>query len=163
MKKLGIILAIAFLLTGCGARETFETVSDNIVQSVMGQQREVELTLPSHALAPVVNSDDGSKLYLCEGYILTVQTLSAGDLNRTTRSLSGFGAEQLTVIETVSQDWKRYEWVWTAAGEGGDQMGRALVLDDGSRHYCLTAMADAQTAGTLEGEWSGIFSSFRLL
>ena len=163
MKKLGILLAMTLLLTGCGARETFETVSDNIVQSVMGQQREVELRLPSHALAPVVNSDDGSKLYLCDGYILMVHTLSAGDLNRTIRSLSGFEAAHLTLMQTADQDVKRYEWVWTSAGEGGDQMGRALVLDDGNRHYCLTAMADAQTAGVLETEWSGIFSSFRLL
>lgn len=163
MKKLGILLLVVLLLTGCAARETFETVSDNIVQSVMGVEREVELKLPSHASAPVINSDDGGKLYLCDGYILTVQTLSAGDLDRTVRSLSGFGAEQVTVVETAAQDAKRYEWVWTAAGEGGDQMGRALVLDDGSRHYCLTAMADAQSAGVLEAEWSGVFGSFRLL
>lgn len=162
MKKLVVLLSMTLLLTGCGARETFETVSDNIVQSVMGQQRDVELNLPSHALAPVVNTDDGGKLYLCDGYVLTVQTLASGDLDRTVRSLSGFGAAQLTVMETASQDGKRYEWVWTSAGEGGDQMGRALVLDDGSRHYCLTVMADAQVAGVLEAEWSGIFSSFRL-
>lgn len=162
MKKLIIILSTTLLLTGCGAQETFETVSDSIVQSVMGQERQVELELPSHASAPVVNADDGGKLYLCDGYILTVQTLSAGDLDRTARSLSGFGTDQLTVMETADQDTKRYEWVWTAAGEGGDQMGRALVLDDGSHHYCLTAMAQAQTSGALEAEWSGVFKSFRL-
>ena len=162
MKKLGILLMVILLLTGCAAQETFETVSDNIVQSVMGQERQVELKLPSHASTPVVNSDDGGKLYLCDGYVLMVQTLSAGDLDRTVRSLSGFGASQVTLMETATQDAKRYEWVWTAAGEGGDQMARALVLDDGSRHYCLTAMADAQTAGVLEAEWSDIFSSFRL-
>ena len=163
MKKLAILLLISVLLSGCGTRETFETVSDNVIQSVMGVEREVELQLPSHAASPVVNTDDGGKLYLCDGYALTVQTLSAGDLDRTVRSLSGFGADQVAVMETAMQSVKRYEWVWSAAGEGGDQMGRALVLDDGNRHYCLTVMAQAQAAGALESEWSGIFSSFRLV
>lgn len=162
MKMFAIVLVLSLLLTGCGAVETFETVSDDMVQSVMGPAREVVLTLPDHAASPVINTDDGGKLYLCQGYVLTVQTLQSGDLDRTVRTLSGFGRDAVTVMETALRDVKRYEWVWTAAGEGGDQLARALVLDDGSRHYCLTAMAQAQASGELEAEWESVFSSFAL-
>lgn len=150
------------MLTGCGAAETFETVADDIIQPVMGQVRQIVLTLPDSASAQVMQNDEGGKLYLCDGYVLTVQTLESGDLNRTVQTLSGFSAEGLVIVETASGNVKRHDWVWTAVGEGGDQIGRAAVLDDGDYHYCVTVMADADLAGDLERQWSGIFSSFAL-
>ncbi len=161
MKKFVIILCLSMLLTGCAARSR-ETVSDDLVEDVMAQARTIELDLPYHAAAPVINTTDGGKLYLCDGYVLTVQTMAAGDLNRTANSLSGFGRDGLTMLETKTGSNKCYEWVWSAAGEGGDQLGRAMVLDDGAHHYCLTAMTDAETAGALEVEWDQIFGSFSL-
>lgn len=150
------------LLTGCGAEETFETVGDDMVQSVMGQMHQIALTLPDDAAAPVVSDENGGRLYLCDGYVLTVQTLDGGDLDRTARTICGYGAEKLDVVETAPAEVKRYDWVWTSAGEGGDHVGRAAVLDDGAYHYCVSVMADAQTAGALEGRWSALFASFGL-
>ena len=142
--------------------ETFETVGDDLLQPVMGQIRQIDLDLPESAAAPVMNEDDGGKLYLCDGYVLTVQTLDGGDLNRTVRNLSGFSVEDITILETHTQGIKRYDWVWSAAGEGGDQVGRAVVLDDGSHHYCVTVMADEQTAGSLDDQWTRLFATVAL-
>lgn len=162
MKKYVLVAGLALMLTGCAA-ETFETVSDELLQPVMGPVREVELTLPDHAAAPVMNETDGSKLYFCDGYTLTVQTMAGGDLNKTVQSLCGFDREALTVIQTADQAQTCYEWVWTSAGEGGDQLGRAMVLAAGNYHYCLTAMADAADGASLEPEWNQVFSSFVLV
>ena len=153
---------MALFLTGCGMAETFETVGDDLLQPVMGQIRQIDLDLPESAAAPVMNEDDGGKLYLCDGYVLTVQTLDGGDLNRTVRNLSGFSVEDITILETHTQGIKRYDWVWSAAGEGGDQVGRAVVLDDGSHHYCVTVMADEQTAGSLDDQWTRLFATVAL-
>ena len=162
MKKCWLVMCLMVTLTGCGAVETFETMQDEYLQPVMGQMRQINLTVPISAAAPVMNDENGGRLYLCDGYVLTLQTLEGGDLDRTARAVSGFGCEKLSVVETAISGGKRFDWVWTAVGEGGDHIGRVAVLDDGTYHYCVSVMADADTAGALEAEWSGLFSSVTL-
>lgn len=160
MKKWLICICFALFLTGCAAAETFETVGDDLIQPVMAPMGEIVLTLPSSASRQTMISDEDGKLYFCDGYTATVQTMDRGDLERTAKALCGFGVESLDIMETVSEGNKRWDWVWTAAGEGGDAVGRAAVIDDGSYHYCVTVMADAGNAGALEAEWNALFRSF---
>ena len=160
MRKFVVILLFAVLLSGCGVSETFETVSDELLQPVMEQTGEIVLTVPDGASTPVMTAEDGGKLYLCDGYTLTVQTMAAGDLNRTVKTLCGYELDALTVLQTRDGGWNRHEWIWVSAGEGGEQLGRAAVLEDGKHHYCITVMADAVDAPALEPEWDGIFASF---
>lgn len=162
MKRIFCVVCAAMVLAGCGAQETFETISDDIAEPVMVQMRGIELELPQDAVAAVMDSEETGALYLCNDFTLVIQTMAAGDLDRTVRGISGFGAEDVTMLRTQQQDADRYEWVWSAAGEGGDQLCRGVILDDGSYHYTLSVMADADVAGGLEKEWDGIFSSFRL-
>lgn len=162
MKKVWMILPVALLLAGCGSVETFETVSDDLVQPVVSQTREIYAAVPEGALTTVMEAEDGGRLYLCDGYTLTLQTLDGGDLNKTVQRLCGYDAGGVSVLETMDGAWKRYEWVWVSAGEGGEALGRAAVLDDGVHHYCLTVMADAREVAVLEPEWADLFSSFGL-
>lgn len=163
MKKGWIGLALAaLLLTACGAQETFETVSDVAAQSVSAAARQVLLTLPEEAAVCVFEDAQTGSLYLCDGYNISLQTLQGGDLDRTLRTVTGYGREQLTLMQTKQENAKRYECVWSAAGEGEDQVGRAVILDDGSYHYVLTAMAGETHAGDLTETWQEIFSSFGL-
>ena len=160
MKKLWILLALASLLCGCAAEETLETVSDDIIQPVMAQPGEISVRLPDNAVAPVLESDS-EQVYLSEDYEILVQTCPAGNLNDTIRKLTGFDKEQLTVMETEQDGAKRYDFVWAAAGEDGERLGRAAVLDDGSYHYCLSVLRDAQGEKS-QVVWSEVFSSFGL-
>lgn len=163
MKKCVICLILtAGLLSGCGAAQTYETVDDEWLQSVMAPVGELSFHLPDSAAQTVVQSGSGDRLYLCDGYTLTVQTLSGGDTDASIRSLCGYDPDKLTVIQTRQEGFKRYDWVWTSVGEGGDQMGRAVMLDDGSYHYCLCVMADAGDASRLQQEWEAVFSSVSL-
>ena len=161
MKKMCIILIACLLLAGCSARETFETVEDEFGQQQIAAPRQMLLTLPENAAAQTVQSDYGQR-YFCDGYETTLQTMSAGNLNATLRQLTGFGADALTVVETGLTDNTRYECVWTAAGEGGDMVGRAVILDDGVYHYCMTAMASADMAAQLRQTWQDLFETFTL-
>ena len=162
MKKIVVFLVLAALLCGCSAVETFETVNDDMDQAVMGQEMKVSLTLPESAASPVVNTEDGARLYLCQGYDLAVQTLAGGDINRTVMALCGYEADMVRLMESNKDGERRYEWVWSAVGEDGDQIGRAVVLAQGDYHYCVSVMAPAQSAGALEQEWSELFASFRV-
>lgn len=160
MKKLCVLMIIV-LLCGCGAKETFETVGDEMVQQVMAQPRQINLTLPEETLLPAMESD-GRTLYLCNGYDVAVQTLSGGNLDATVRQVSGFGCEELTIIETQTGDHKCYEFVWTAATDLGEQVGRAMILDDGTYHYVVTATAAAEKAEEYQEMWNGMFESVNL-
>lgn len=162
MKKSVMLLVCALFLTGCSARETFENVSDNQAVSANAIAAQVELELPEEAAAPSMEAGDGSKIYLCDGYTVTVHTLEGGDLGKTIREISGFSKDELTVMRTMKNGNVGYEFVWTAAGEGEDQTCRAIVLDDGAYHYAVTAMANYTQAGALAKTWQDIFNSVSL-
>lgn len=159
MKKLCILMTIALLLCGCGAEQTFETVADEMVLSASAQPRQILLTLPEETLLPAMETDTGT-LYLCDGYDVAVQTLQSGDLDATVRQVSGFGSEDLTIIQTTAGEYQCYEYVWTAATDLGEQVGRAQILDDGSYHYVLSAVAPAKSAEEYQEIWNGIFDTF---
>ena len=128
------------------------------MQSVM-QEKSIILCVDESAV--VLQGDTGT-LYLCDGYEVTVEVLSAGNLSGTFQSLTGFGADDLTVVQTAAGDAARYECVWSAAGERGDLVGHAVILDDGVYHYCVTTLADAADAARLQPEWEALFASFAL-
>jgi hypothetical protein len=163
MKKCGIIVAAMLLLSGCSAQETLETISDMYFQSVMAEVRQVIVDVPKDAGVEVLQSDDGGKLYLCDGYTVTVQTMEAGDLNKTLLDVTGYAKEDLTMMQTRQDGVKRYECIWTAAGESETQVGRACVLDDGNFHYVITVMAGESVSGGLKQVWKDLFDSFRLV
>ena len=161
MRKFGIIIVLALMMSGCSAAETFERVEDVYAGHEAAEVKTITFTVPEDAASQVMESEHG-RIYFCDGYEIMVQTLSSGDLNRTLQTLTGFARDNLTVMETASSDFDRYECVWTAAGEAGDQVGRVAILDDGKYHYCLSVMAVAQEAGSLQNSWNDLFTSIDL-
>ena len=159
MRIVCLCLVMVMLLSGCGAEMTLETVADEAVQAVSAQPREIRVDLPEEAVLPAMESDSGV-LYMCKDYDVSLQTLDGGDLERTIRSVSGYSTEELTVMQTSDGDYQRSEFVWTTAGEAGDQVCRAAVVDDGSYHYVLTAMISAEKAGEYQEIWNGMFETF---
>lgn len=162
MKKCVILMLIVLLmLSGCAAEETMETVSDELDAPVMAQMREISLVLPEEAASPTVESDS-ERLYLCEDYEITVQILEGGDLNQTVKTLSGYDRDALTVMSTRKDNLDSYEFVWASTGEQGELVGRAMVLDDGCYHYCVSVLGDAQQAMENKVLWDDMFQSFTL-
>lgn len=160
MKKLGILLLSILLLAGCGAPVDYETMSDVYVKTER-EAAEMLVVLPPDA-AVMTGSEGNSHIWLCDGYTVVTQTLNGGDLDATLREVCGYGREQLPVIELQDGSLKRWEWVWTCAGEGGDQICRGVILDDGAYHYVLSLQTDAQQAGELTDAWQEIVGSFSL-
>ena len=161
MRKLLLFVALTLLLAGCGASETFETVADEMLQEVAVQAREIRGELPEDSVLPAMEAEKG-KIYLCGDYDVAAQILPSGDLEATVRSISGYGIEELTGIQTASGELDQYEFVWTTAGEMGQNIGRATILDDGNYHYVLSATIDAGLIGEYQEVWNGIFESFHL-
>lgn len=161
--KIGCVLVLCLLLlSGCRTQEVMETVSDEVLIPVMAQERTLNLQLPETAAEPVFSEDGKDRLYFCDGYTLTIQTLPGGNLDRTLRDACGYSSGELTVLKTIQGTSKRYDWVYSCAGEAEEQVGRAAILDDGLCHYCVTAMAPESDAGRLEQQWDRIFASLSL-
>lgn len=163
MKNLAIVLVLGLVLSGCGAQETFETVSDMYAQPVSATLQQVVLELPDEASATVMQSETAGVMYLCDDYTITLQTFASGDLDKTLRAATGYGKEQLQLMQTRSENTKRYECAFVSAGEAANQVGRACVLDDGNYHYVLTVMAGEYEAGALTQNWRSLMESFRLV
>lgn len=162
MKKLLVIPLIVLLLSGCGGEETRETISDVQDTPVSATMQRVLVQLPEELSAPALQSEKAGKLYLCDDYSVTVQTVESGDLDKTLRTATGMGRENLQILETRQGNLKLYRWVWATSGENGIQVGRGCILDDGAYHYVLTALADESVAAKVQPAWQEIFGSFRL-
>lgn len=161
MKVLVLILTMILLLTGCGADAVFETVSDEMVLATTAHPREVRFDLAQEPVMPAMETDAG-QLYLCGDFDVMLQTMESGDLNSTVYQVSGFAPEELTLIQTGTGEVEKYEFVWSAATDEGQQIGRCTILDDGYFHYALSATVDAGLIEEYQEIWNGIFESFEL-
>lgn len=160
--RYGVLLVLGcLLLSGCGAQETMETVADEWVEEAMAPAREILVELPEEAAAPAAENANG-RIYLCSDYEIEIHTMDGGDLDATIRNLCGYDREELTVIASSPQGLKRYDFVWTAAGEGGDKIGRAVILDDGQYHYTMTVLRSADSVEQSQIVWRSVFESFAL-
>ena len=164
MRKWWMIPILILLLTGCGKPEKLETVMDQMETPNIAEKMVIMLDMPDDASLEAMESDENCSVYICDDYSLTTYTTEGGDIQKTILEATGFLPDKLDVIKTKQGECTRYVCVWTAAGETGEQVGRCAVLDDGSYHYVLTALADADAAGALaQDEWRSVFRSFRLI
>ena len=158
LKTLICLLILGLLLTGCSA-PVYETLGDvSHVSATQPKPGQTMLEFPAEAA--ILTASGSDMLYTCGDYTMSLQTFVSGDLASTVRSLSGYDPAQLTVMETDCDGHVRYEWVWTSAGETGNVICRAAVLDDGNYHYCLCVQAEADKAGELSQAWNDLFRSF---
>ena len=158
MKRMLLLLMLAILLAGCRA-ETMETVEDVWEEAPVAEARQIRVSLPGEEALPVMESST-DRLYLSESYQIEVQTLPGGDLNRTVHTMSGLEPEDVTLMQTEQAGLTRYDFVWAAAGEEGDQLGRGAILDDGNYHYALSVLRSADDTATRQIHWDQVFSSF---
>ena len=161
MKIWLVTVLVMGMLCGCSTQETWETVADEWIQPVMVEKQQLLVNLPPEAALEVVESDAGT-VYSCQDYDIYLETWASGDMNSTIRKLTGFDRADLTVMETATPDWTRYDFVWVSASEAGDRMGRAVILDDGNFHYCLSALGDADKADLFRDVWQELFGSVAL-
>lgn len=161
MKKIGIVIVLALALTGCASEETYETVSDEIAVPAVATPKQIYVALPEESVMPAMECDNGT-LYFCQDYDVCVQTLDAGDMEKTIQTISGFDSDRLTILKTMSSAGDRYDFSWSTAADLGEQICRAAVIDDGSFHYILTVTANANRAKEYNEVWNGLFDSFVL-
>ena len=162
MKKLCFGLILVLMLAGCGNPDVFETMSDTYLVPEAVPPQQTSMLLSEDSAIQIENCGNSDSIYLCDDYCVMVQTFASGDLNATIRSVTGYAKDKLLIMQRETAGIRSYECVWASAGEGGDQLGRMLILDDGSHHYALSVMADAEKAGELTDTWQLLLDSFQI-
>ena len=160
MKKMMIIGLLAMLLQGCATQEVFETVDDEYKPAMVSAAAKISLHLPDEQAQVVMENEDQQIIYLYEDFCISVQTAYSGSIAQTLKDVTGYDMEKLTVMQTLTDELQRYQCVWTSAGEDGDQVGRACVLDDGNYHYVVAVMGGEHTAGDMTDIWQDMLDSF---
>lgn len=161
MKKCCLLLLMILSLAGCKAEETMETISDELAVPVIAQPGRISVELPGETALPAMENDNG-RIYICNDYTITIQTLEGGDLEKTLQTMTGHKKEDMTVMETFHGGVDRYEFVWASAGEGGDLIGRGVILDDGNYHYSMAVLLEAEGTEKTQVNWDQVFSGFHL-
>ena len=160
MKKLLALVVMMIFLSGCSL-QTFETVDDPNDVSAMATPADIILDLPKSAAVSAMQGTTG-KIYFCGDYDLYVEILPSGNLDATLKTLTGYETKDIELLQTQRNGTACYEGAWSAVGEAGDHIGRVLILDDGSFHYCVSVMAMADSAGNSTEEWNAVLASVTL-
>ncbi len=164
MKKLCILLLAVFLFAGCTEKKTYETISDGLETPRLPTRLEMTTVLPEGATSPVFSTTDAGKLYEFEDCTVMMQAVVAGDFSGLIRDVTGYSRDNLQIMESVQAGLPSFQVVWTSAGEGQTQVGRACILTDGNYYYLLTAMVPESKAGSLyQGKLKEMFGSFRAM
>lgn len=161
MKKFILFLLLCAFLSGCG-NQAWETVSDQIETTTPKEPQKIKIALPNGAVQTSISLDGDTAIYFCDGYTVCVAQRTAGDMAATLKWLTGLPEEELTVLETKEEGCTRYYCAWCCAGENGQQVCRAEILDDGNYHYTVSILCDDENAVGHQDEWEDVFQSFSL-
>lgn len=157
MRKM-LILVMVFSLCGCAAKPVYETVTDGIWVQSAAVPGQVELELPEYAQMEVL-ADDSGCVYSYGSREVRVQVLPSGDTQATLATVSGYGADRLTVLASLDA---RKEAAWVTAGETGLQTARTAIWDDGSYHYCVSLLLPEAEGAALETEFASVARSVKI-
>ena len=163
MRVIAVVMLVVMFLSGCSKTSDLETVSDVYDLPASVEKWEVTLALPEGASQAAMESGSGGRLYLCDGFSVSVSTLNGGDVQRSIREFTGFEKSALTVMQTEQSGIRRYAFAWCSLGEGTEQICRAVMLDDGNNHHSVTVMCDYEMAGTLDQQMDAVLESVKLI
>ena len=163
MKKwiVGVMLLLSVTLCACSGAETFEVISDNVVEYPAPTPAKVQLKIPDDAALSVMNSSEGQS-YEGDHYQIIVQTYPSGNLDQTLQLLTGYHKDQLKIMEISEENLSKYLCAWSSVSDEGELVGRCAVLDDGRYHYCLSVLVDAQMSGEIREDIDALFADYSL-
>ena len=160
MKKVVICLVLVSLavLSGCAGGETMETVADVLPENVPASQPlNLYFEIPEDA-AQAADAVEGTKIYeQREGKYTITQSSSLCGIETAVKQLTGYSYAKLVPVKTRQSGMDRYDFVCTAAKDGGLYICRGAVFSDGSRCYSLLMETPEQEAGPLQACMDRVF------
>lgn len=158
-------LGVLVLLTGC-AKPVWETVDDEVtvLPTALWQETAYEIQLGLPQGLELVEQTENRCFYGVDADGLEVETCRflAADCDSAIRAVSGFEAEELTILQTRRFDLPEYQFAWVAQTEQGSRLYRADLILDEMDCYAVICSRPEQAGTTLDQEISQVFSTFGL-
>lgn len=162
MKKLGCLLLL-LCLTGCSV-PVWETVDDDLSVSASQQQEAYTVQIGVPDGMTLLEDGETFQLYSTDNGELEIETqtfLTAG-VDSAVKTLTGFSAEELTILQTTRFDMPEYQFAWVAQTEQGARLYRADMVLDGTRCYAVVCSSLESAGDYYAFQARQVFSSFGL-
>ncbi len=162
---LALCLALAAPLFACRAEPDWETVDDETVQAAAPVEPPYVITysVPGDSSMEPFSARDRS-LYIGEDgeYEILSDALKAASLDDALRQVSGFGEDQLELIETTRFDLPAYRFAWSSASDEGEYVSQASLVKDGDYYYALVFSVREGLGEKYDDCAEAVFASFGL-
>lgn len=163
--RLIYLAAALLLLTGC-TQTVWETVDDesSSVPTASWQQTAYEIQLGVPQGLELMEQTENSAFYAGHSGGLEVETcrfLSA-DCDSAIRAVSGFEAQELTILQTRRFDFPEYQFAWVAQTAEGSRLYRADLVMNDVDCYAVICSRPEEAGTALDQEISQVFSTFGL-
>jgi len=164
MKILSLVV-VCLLLTGCSA-PVWETVEDVVpavpVSSWLEDAYSVQFGLPSSV--ELLEEREDWKVYGTRDGELEIETRTflTSCPESAVRTVSGFEAEELTILQTSRFGLPEYQFAWVAQTEQGSRLYRADLVLDETDCYAVICSRPESAGNDHDTEIRQVFSSFGL-
>lgn len=165
MKKTLLFLTLIFILSlsGCAVNGSAaaECVADVPVTTV--PPAHIILADLPQELALTASADEGKHaVFCCDDYEVTEEIFAAVSLDDAFVRLTGRSSDTLLPIRTADFPHERYEYAWTAAGEGETAVCCGTLLFDGDYYYALTVRCSAENMVEYREAFSALLAGVEL-
>ncbi len=165
MKRVCVIGLLCLLLSGCTAT-AWETVEDETpavtVSSWLEDAYSVRFGVPASAV--LLEEREGWQVYGTEDGSLEIETRTflASGPESAAKTVSGFDASELTILQTSRFGLPEYQFAWVSQTEQGSRLYRADLVLDGVDCYAVICSRPEDAGSAADDEIRQVFASFGL-
>ena len=153
------------LLCGCAA-PVWETVEDTVPVTATSPWTEntydIQIGIP--VSAELLAEREDWKVYAVQdsGLEIETRTFLTSGAEQAIKTVSGYEAEQLSVLQMSRFGLPEYQFAWVSQTEEGSRLYRAALVLDGMECYAVICSRPETAGGSCEQEIRQVFSSFGL-
>ena len=164
MRLIGLVMAF-LLLSGCSV-PVWETVEDTqpvvAVSSWLQDAYTVQFGVPE--TVDLLEQKEGWQLYgTADGSLeIETRTFLVSGPDSAVKAVSGFEAEQLTILQMSRFGLPEYQFAWVSQTEQGSRLYRAELVLDGTKCYAVICSRPEEAGDSHDQAIRQVFSSFGL-
>ena len=166
MKRIALAVLCLMLFSGC-AKSTWETVDDTHLSTKVtylpDQTYKISFELPEDV--SLLESTDGWCIYgtVDDGLEVETRQFVASSLSSAVEMLSGFEAEDMSILKLQNDDVSEYRFAWVTNSELGNRICTADLLMHGVECYAIVCSTDETSGTAYSEEVRQIFATYELL
>jgi len=168
MRKIGVLVLLFSLgaaLCACRAEPDWETVDDPAVPVMAPASAPYIITygVPNDATEEPL-SEKNRSLYVGQNgdYEILSEVITAATLDDALRQVSGFGEDELEIVETTRFGLPDYRFAWSSVSDEGEYVSEASLVEDGDYYYALVFSVRQGLGGQYDECAASVFASFGL-